>query len=95
MYEFKLEDAKYEKELGTGSVDASDVNSALAPMPGVVDRINVKVGDRIKKGDPLVVMIAMKMEYVIRANRDGQVKLLNCTVGQNVKKAHHLVTLCD
>ncbi len=92
VYEFQVEDPKYVKELNSGSGEAAG-DGAVAPMPGVVDKLNVKVGDLVKKGDALAVMIAMKMEYVIRSNRDGVVKSVNCAVGQNVKKSHKLVTL--
>jgi len=95
IYEFKIEEPKYMKELkGSGSSEASS-NDAVSPMPGLVDKINVQIGDNVKKGDPLCVMIAMKMEYVIRASRDGVVKSVNCTVGQNVKKSTKLVVLGD
>lgn len=95
LYEFKLAEPKYVKDQSSSSSGPSDSNDSVAPMPGIVDRINVKVGDKVRKGDPLVVMIAMKMEYVIKASRDGLVKTVNCSVGQNVKKAHKLVTLSD
>jgi 3-methylcrotonyl-CoA carboxylase alpha subunit len=95
LYEFKLEDPKYVKELSSSSSSVSDINDSVAPMPGLVDRIFVKVGDKVKKGDPLVVMIAMKMEYVIKSARDGVVKSLYCSPGQNVKKSTKLVTLSD
>lgn len=36
--------------------------TALSPMPGLVDKIFVKKGDVVKKGDSLLVIIAMKME---------------------------------
>ncbi len=95
VYEFQVEDPKYVRELNSGSGEGGHANDAVAPMPGVVDKLNVKVGDLVKKGDALAVMIAMKMEYVIRSNRDGVVKSVNCAVGQNVKKAHKLVSLSD
>jgi 3-methylcrotonyl-CoA carboxylase alpha subunit len=92
LYEFKVEDEKYLKDLNIGSAEV-DSNDAVAPMPGVVDKINVKVGDAVKKGDPLCVMIAMKMEYIIKASRDGHIKSINCSVGQNVKKSSKLISL--
>ena len=94
LFEFKLAEPKYMKASGSQGA-ASEMNDSVAPMPGVVDKINVKVGDKVKKGDPLVVMIAMKMEYVIKSARDGTVKSVNCSVGQNVKKSHKLVSLND
>lgn len=98
VYEFNLDEPKFLKQLtsdsssGHGSHDGLEYNS---PMPGVVDRIIVKNGDRVKKGDPLVVMIAMKMEYVIKASKSGAVKNVSCTSGQNVKKGARLVTLSE
>ena len=37
-------------------------SGAVAPMPGTVEKVHVKTGDQVQTGDPLVVMIAMKME---------------------------------
>ena len=53
---------------------ASDVSKALrCPMPGVVRAINVKSGQRVTAGDPLAIVEAMKMENVLRAERDATV----------------------
>lgn len=51
---------KYIKEFADQEASVSD--AASSPMPGVVDKILVKKGDVVKSGDPLVVIVAMKME---------------------------------
>ena len=93
LYEYRLEEEKYLKEQSGLSGSQTGANDAIAPMPGLVDKINVKEGDKVKAGDPLVVMIAMKMEYVIKSARDGVVQSVNCSVGQNVKKSVKLISL--
>ncbi|VDM32761.1 unnamed protein product [Toxocara canis] len=64
---------------------------ACAPMPGVVEKVLVKVGDRVKHGQALVVMVAMKMEYIIRAPCDAIIHSVQCVAGTNVPKNAHLV----
>ncbi len=96
MHEFHVEEPAFIKQLtGESTLQHHDALEYFSPMPGVVDKINVKVGDVIKKGDSLLVMIAMKMEYVIKASRSGIVKTVHCNNGQNVKKGAKLVTLDD
>ncbi|XP_071439509.1 methylcrotonoyl-CoA carboxylase subunit alpha, mitochondrial-like [Hetaerina americana] len=75
------------------SGDSSGISSgsAVAPMPGVVEKVLVSDGDVVKAGDPLLIMIAMKMEHVIRAHADGNVKKVLYKVGDNVKKNAVLV----
>ena len=58
-----------------------------APMPGVILKTYVKKGDDVKRGDPLCVLVAMKMENEIRSTTDGTVKEVfvedNMKVGLN------------
>lgn len=55
-----------------------------APMPGVVLETKVKKGEIVKKGDPLVLMSAMKMETVITSPCDGEVKQVVVTAGDQL-----------
>tara|TARA_B100001778_G_scaffold85840_1_gene69708 strand:- start:793 stop:2715 length:1923 start_codon:yes stop_codon:yes gene_type:complete len=45
----------------------------VAPMPGKVIDLKVKVGSKVKKGDTLVILEAMKMEHQVKASEDGKV----------------------
>lgn len=67
--------------------------SATAPMPGTIVRVDVKVGDTVKKGDVLVVLEAMKMENDICAPTDGKVVAVSVEKGQAVVADEVLVTL--
>ncbi len=62
-------------------------------MPGVVTRVLVAAGDEVKRGQPLVVLEAMKMEHQIRAPRDGRVAKVNAGPGQMVAGGATLVEL--
>ncbi|QQP34907.1 MethylcrotonoylCoA carboxylase 1 (Alpha) (Silurana), partial [Caligus rogercresseyi] len=75
-------------QMGGGSGAAGD---ALAPMPGVIEKVLVKEGDCVNVGDKLVVMIAMKMEYVIKANKAGVIQKVLHAQGDFVNKNSLLV----
>ena len=64
-----------------------------APMPGTIIKVNVKVGDSVKKGDVLCVLEAMKMENDIMAPADGVVASVEVTQGASVATDAVLVTL--
>ncbi len=57
----------------------------LAPMPGVITRIAVKIGDNIKAGQEIATMEAMKMENILRATHDGEIKIIHTKIGEAVK----------
>ena len=56
----------------------------LCPMPGLVKAINVTVGQEVKAGEALCVVEAMKMENVLRAERDGTVKSIKAKAGDSL-----------
>lgn len=63
----------------------------VAPMPGLVVRVHVAVGDIVVAGQPLVAIEAMKMENELRAQAAGTVKSISATPGAAVEKGARLV----
>ncbi|KAF5291027.1 hypothetical protein FQR65_LT11480 [Abscondita terminalis] len=86
--EFSLPEVKFLTE-EEGSVIGG--NKAVAPMPGILDKILVKKGDSVKKGDAVAVLIAMKMEFIIKATQDLKVASILHQVGDNVPKGAVLI----
>lgn len=64
---------------------------AVAPMPGIIEKVLVQDGEQVQLGQPLMVMIAMKMEYIIRAPEAGTVEKVFYKVGDSVAKNAALV----
>jgi len=56
----------------------------LCPMPGLVKAIHASEGQEVKAGDALAVVEAMKMENILRAERDGKVKKVNAKPGDSL-----------
>ncbi|EDX06407.1 GD10045 [Drosophila simulans] len=63
----------------------SNKSEVGAPMPGTVIDIRVKVGDKVEKGQPLVVLSAMKMEMVVQSPLAGVVKKLEIANGTKLE----------
>ena len=72
---------------------ASEGGRLTAPMPGKVVSFSVKAGDAVKKGQPLAVMEAMKMEHTIAAPADGTVAELLYAPGDQVSEGAELLKL--
>lgn len=64
-----------------------------APMPSVVVEVRVSEGDRVEKGQPVVILESMKTETVLRAPADGVVKSIGCTKGEMVEEGRELVDI--
>jgi pyruvate carboxylase subunit B len=65
----------------------------VAPMPGLIVRVNVAVGDSVSAGQGLVVMEAMKMENELRSASAGVVKAVHAMPGKAVEKGMVLIEL--
>ena len=63
-----------------------------APMPGKVVSVKVSPGDKVRKGAPLVILEAMKMEHTITAPQDGTIKAVNANQGDQVNEKLELVS---
>ncbi|XP_044266333.1 methylcrotonoyl-CoA carboxylase subunit alpha, mitochondrial [Tribolium madens] len=84
--EFNLEKPSFVTIQEDESSSGGSLNRAVAPMPGVIDKVLVNSGDQVKKGDSLFVLIAMKMEHVVKADRDAVIENIYFKVGDNVQK---------
>jgi len=73
-------------KLGLNNLDSAKVSEAKAPMPGLVLKVFVAVGDEVKKGDNLFILEAMKMENIIKAPADVTVKAVKIKPGDKVEK---------
>jgi acetyl/propionyl-CoA carboxylase alpha subunit len=72
--------------MGLHAKVTNKINHLKAPMPGLIQSVAVKEGDKVSKGDILLVLVAMKMENVIKAAGDGTVKSMKIIAGQTVEK---------
>lgn len=79
------------KHLGFAVAPTSQSKNILAPMPGLVLEVMVNAGDRVSAGTPLLILEAMKMENVLKAESDGQVKAITVTKGEAVNKRQLLI----
>ena len=86
LYEFATEvvDPRTWRCRRHGVLEAEGRQQVLAPMPGKVVRLLVKVGDKVEAGQGLLVVEAMKMQNEIRSPKSGVVERLQAKEGQPV-----------
>ncbi len=72
---------------------AAEGTAIDSPMPGTILCVNVNTGAKVKTGDVLVVLEAMKMENEIKAPNDGTITAVHVRKGDSVESGSPLVTL--
>lgn len=105
-YEVKIDREMHwiQSEFGTFRIEVRDreTNSVhlrsndgrvKAPIPGLIRRVFVDLGETVEIGEPLVVLEAMKMENEIRAPLSGKVRQINIKLGQSVAQDEVLLEI--
>lgn len=72
---------------------AASGKPVVAPLPGTINEIKVKVGDKVNAGDTVVVLEAMKMQNNIDAEASGTIASINVNKGDAVMEGDTLVTI--
>ncbi len=86
----KVED---EEDVIAGSGESEDIENIIPPMPGTIIKINVAEGDKVKEGDAVIVVEAMKMETNLYTRITGTVTKVNAKEGDRVDSDTVLVVI--
>jgi biotin carboxyl carrier protein len=81
------------EKMGFSKKAAEIGGEVVSPMPGLVIRMEVNIGDTVKKDDKLLILEAMKMENIIKAPVDGVVEKIVVKEGETVSKKQLLLVL--
>ena len=79
------------EKLGINGSSRSIVKQVKAPMPGLILSINAVEGEKVKMGDAILALEAMKMENIIKSPCDGVIKKVDVSEGDSVEKNQVLV----
>ena len=94
LYSVRVQDERaYRLAQARGTLIDSGDSEVKAPMPGIIITVPVEPGDKINKGDKVVILESMKMENELKASRDGIVTRVNVAAGDNVEKGQALVVI--
>lgn len=86
----KVED---EEDVIAGVGESEDIENIIPPMPGTIIKVNVAEGDKVKEGDAVIVVEAMKMETNLYTRITGTVTKVNAKEGDRVDSDTVLVVI--
>jgi 3-methylcrotonyl-CoA carboxylase alpha subunit len=81
--------------LSAAQAEAMGSDNITAPLPGIVKLVHVSAGDKVVRGQALIVMEAMKMEHTLRAPRDGSIGEMLVGAGDLVEEGAMMVRLAQ
>jgi len=87
------ERARRLREMTHSMAGASGPKPIVAPMPGLVVKVEVEIGDEVEEGQGVVIVEAMKMENELAAEGPGRVVAIPAVAGEAVEKGQVLVEL--
>ena len=85
--------APAEKPAEKPAAPAASGKPVVAPLPGTINDIKVKVGDKVNAGDTVIILEAMKMQNNIEAETSGTITSVNVNKGDAVMEGDTLVTI--
>ena len=91
LHDFVVEFRKYRTELNAKYLKRKpwsppDESKILSFIPGTVTKLYVEEGQRVREGDPLMILEAMKMKNTVYASRSAKIAKINVTEGSQVPK---------
>ena len=94
-FQFTIKD-QYDQlvdSMGLNVINTAKLKNIIAPMPGLILDIMVAVGDEVNEGDSMLILEAMKMENVIKAEGSGIVTSVSNAVGETVEKGQLIIEI--
>lgn len=96
-HHFKIDNEFYFASLTKENAGSTDLKNAsgviVSPMNGTINSVDCQIKDKVKKGDKLLTIEAMKMLYPIYADKDGIITTLSLSKGMTIKSNQILVKI--
>jgi len=65
----------------------------VAPLPGLVIKVNVQTNQKVKEGDPVIMLSSMKMEFPIEAEHSGTIEAILVKEGEEIQQGKAIVRI--